>query len=322
LRKTRALFDRVFLPLLFLGVSAWLVRAAWGLGWLGVDGRIYYRASAAWLAGGDPWEAVAFIGTSPMHYAALPTMVILGAPFTILPEVVAVGLWIAMSAVATLYVVRTLRLPLYWLVFPPVVEGVLSANPSLILLALLVSGRPVLQAIAPMLKVYGVIPLLGERRWRALAWAAAFGALSLLAWPLWQMYLSDFSGRSARLLAETLGGNSNVGDPLYLAVGLLSIGVLALIDLRAAGWLAVPAFWPASQFHYNTLAMPVMHPILAVGLAIPNSGGPPFVIALYVAWRVAQKALVIRRKAGAAPPLPPTSPETSPASPVTDALME
>ena len=61
--------------------------------------------------------------------------------------------------------------------------------------------------------------------------------------------------------------------------------VLARIDVRAAGWLVVPAIWPSTQFHYSTLAMPVMHPILAMGLALPLPGLPLVVITIYAGWR-------------------------------------
>jgi hypothetical protein len=68
-----------------------------------------------------------------------------------------------------------------------------------------------------------------------------------------------------------------------------AIGILALIDLRAAGWLSVPALWPSSQFFYSAFALPVMSPILAVGLAVDQRGLPAQVICVYAAWRLAQR---------------------------------
>jgi hypothetical protein len=68
-----------------------------------------------------------------------------------------------------------------------------------------------------------------------------------------------------------------------------AIGILALIDLRAAGWLSVPALWPSSQFFYSAFALPVMSPILAIGLAVDQRGLPAQVICVYAAWRLAQR---------------------------------
>ncbi len=39
-----------------------------------------------------------------------------------------------------------------------------------------------------------------------------------------------------------------------------------------AGWLAVPALWPATQWYYSTLAMPALTPIAAAILAVPVPG--------------------------------------------------
>jgi hypothetical protein len=51
----------------------------------------------------------------------------------------------------------------------------------------------------------------------------------------------------------------------------------------------VPALWPSSQFFYSAFALPVMAPILAVGLAVDQRGLPAQVICVYVAWRLAQR---------------------------------
>jgi hypothetical protein len=133
------------LAVLFLIISVRLGYNAWTTSWLGIDAHIYYRGSAAWLAGGNPWEALGYIIMGqPLHYAALPTTVVLLAPFALLPEEVFVVGFIAASALAAAYIVRKLELPWYFLAFPPLFQGVQSGNPNVILFALLLCGRPVL----------------------------------------------------------------------------------------------------------------------------------------------------------------------------------
>jgi hypothetical protein len=193
--------------------------------------------------------------------------------------------------VAAVYAVRHLRLAWYWLAFPPLVEGLLAGNPSIVILALLVSAHPVLAALAAALKVYAVLPLIGEGRRRSVVTAGAVLALSLVAVPLWMRYLSDASARAARLMVEAQGGYGWAGSPALLAMAAVAIAVLARIDRKAAGWLVVPALWPASQFHYSTLAMPVMYPALAMGLAVPALGAPSLTITAYVIWRVLSRRM-------------------------------
>jgi hypothetical protein len=211
---------------------------------------------------------------------------ILTAPLTVLPESVFVTAWLVASALAAVYIVRRLKMPPYWLLFPPIIEGIISGNPSIVLLALLVSPSRAAQAIAPVVKMYAVIPLVAERRWKALSLAGGLVVVSLLAWPLWATYIGDLSAIAARLAVEAGGGLSGSDNAVVIVLGIVGLVALARTDFRAAGWLIVPAFWPSTQFHYSTLAMPVMHPILAMGLALPLPGFPLVVITTYAAWRV------------------------------------
>src|ERR1019366_9895169 len=118
-------------------------------------------------------------------------------------------------------------------------------------------------------KVYAFIPMLGEARWREIAVGLAIFAGTILAAPtLWTSWLSNLWDINARLLAEAQGGWSLTGPLVVL--GLLSIAAIAVRkDPRTAGWLVVPAIWPASEFFYSTLALPVMTPVLAIFLAVP-----------------------------------------------------
>jgi uncharacterized membrane protein YhaH (DUF805 family) len=123
----------------------------------------------------------------------------------------------------------------------------------------------------------------------------AFNAATIIVAPgLWLDYFRQFGEISSRLEYESLQGLSAFYFPVLLAVTVLALLILALRDRRAAGWLAVPAIWPSSQFHYSTMALPVMSPLMAVFLAIPHLRLPPVVIILEVARRLIQPWLMQR----------------------------
>lgn len=274
-------FLRFLLPTLFIAISATQGVDALVRGYLGIDTRIYYRAAQAFVGGADPWEAVVVNDNTGLayHFSALPTMVVLGVPFTLVPEDAAVAVVLALCAGSALFVVRRLGLPWYWLAFPPLVAGVLSANPSLPVLALLLTRWA---PVAVLLKVYAVVPLLGEARWRAVVVSIVATIATVIAFPsLWLTYARDFGGRAARLVLEAHGGYGSLRDPLLLAGAVIALAFIARRDRRAAGWLFVPALWPASQFHWSTLAMPVMTPLLAVMLALPVRGMPAVAVIAY-----------------------------------------
>jgi hypothetical protein len=248
---------------------------------IGNDARIYYRASDAWLAGTDPWLAHTAneISGWTYHFAALPPMVVLGVPLTLLPEDVAVVLVMIGMASAGVLAVWRLGLPWYYLLFPPMVESVLSANPSNLVLVLLLVGTGWL---ASLIKVYAVVPMAGEGWWRGILVAGAVTLATVAIWPdLWAYYLTDFVDRQAQLTIEARGGYSAWGRPLLLVGTVIALLYLAVRDRRAAGWLAVPAAWPGSQLHWSTLALPVVTPWLALLLALPIRGLPAFAVMLY-----------------------------------------
>lgn len=258
-RWLRARAPGAVLATLFLIESTRLAVAAWIDSWIGIDAHIYYRGSLAWIAGQSPWDSLSYFIDQPAHYSALPTTVLLLAPFALLPELAFVVGLILASALAAVYVVRTLGLPWYYLAFPPLFQGVQSGNPNVVLLALLLSGRPVLEALAPMLKVYAGIPLVLLGRWRSTGWALVFGALTLVAMPLWIEYLTTYADRTARLMIEAGGGYSawKLG-PVAVVIVAATLILLWRRDRKAGSWLAVPALWPASQLHYSIFALPVI----------------------------------------------------------------
>ena len=266
-----------------VGLAAWFLWNSWQrvtffidrtFPW-GIDSKIYYRGAWAWVHGGNPWDAgVNVLGTT-FHYAGTPVTTVVYAPFTFLPEDLFTLLAVLAGFASAVFIVWRLRLGWYWLLFPPLAEGLFSANPQILVVGLLLVGWGPASALATMLKVYAFAPLFGEGRWRQIALAVVLNALTILiATDLWRSWLGDSDVINNRLLREAFGGFSAFGHwPLFVAL-FVALVVLAVRDRRAAGWLAVPALWPATQFHYQTMAMPTMTPLLAVLLAYPTFALP------------------------------------------------
>jgi len=278
---------------------------------LGVDGRLYHRAAAAWLAGGDPWAAYTTTNTWPaggslVHFlfTGPPPTVLAFVPLAWIPETPFVVGWFALTVGAAVYALRRLRLPVWWLLFPPMAQGILVANPQVVCLALLLSSSNWLRAAAAPVKAYAVIPMVGERQWRALGiLAVAVAASVALFWPLWSRYVADFASTSAWLSDATHGGWSASRDLLLWIVAAVLVAVLALFSLRDAGWLAVPTLWPASQFFYATFVLPLRSPWLAAALAMAHRVVFPTmgqVLVAYLAIRVARECVPrLARRLGA-----------------------
>ncbi len=297
--RMRRVAENVLLPVWFAILGPGYLALVIGPGALGVDARIYYRGVAAWLAGGDPWSAVASYdvsyGTNYYHYAGLPTTTVLMAPATLLPEAAFVGAWLLLGAASAIFIVRRLGLPIWWLMFPPLLEGTWSGNPGIVLMALLVASHPILDGIAVGLKVYALVPLVLLGRIRGVVVGLAVVAVSVLVAPgLWSAYIDRFGEISARLASESAGGYSAWGTPLLIPVAGL-LGVLALLDRKTAAWLVVPALWPSSELHYSVLALPVASPLLAALLAVPTHGILPVAIGAFAAIRI---AVILRARRG------------------------
>lgn len=239
---------------------------------LGIDATIYHRGVVAWLQGTSPWDAAVVVGGWAYHYVGTPVTTVLMAPAALLSEELFTMAWLGLTWLAAIWTLRRLRFPLWWLLFPPIAEALFSGNPQLVVLALLVVNGPLASALATALKVYAFVPLFGEGRWRQIGVAVAFNAATFLIAPgLWLDYFRLLGFLSSRLEYESTRGDSAFYFPMLLAFTAAALALLALRHRRAAGWLAVPAVWPASQFHYSTMALPVMSPLLAVLLAIPDT---------------------------------------------------
>jgi hypothetical protein len=262
-----------------LMLTAWYAWAYGPLPLLG-DGLMYRRAAVTWMAGGDPWAPARF------GFTGLPPTVLAFVPLALAPEPIAGAVLLGLSLAAAVYVVRRLRLPAWVLVSPPVVIGLWVANPHMIVMALLVAGRPWASALSAAVKVYTLPAMVGERRWREVALTVVVFALSvILAHDLWTRYLGEAGAVSARLIMDTEGGGfSAFGRPAMVPT-LAALAVLAAIDWRAAGWLAVPALWPGTQVYCATFLLPVSLP-LYVASSTPVFGAVPVAVTAYVLWRV------------------------------------
>jgi len=241
------------------------------------DARIYYEGANAWLHGTDPWN----VAVSGLHFAAPPWVLPIIAPSTLLNESRAVGVWIALDAVAAVYIVRRSGLAWGWILFPPLVHGTLNGNPAIASLALLLAGAG---PIGVLLRPQVGYALVGERRWRAVAISAVLG-IALLAIIPWQTFLTDLPTITARYVTESRGGSTG-GTLIAFAIGILSVLALATVDLREAGWLATIVAVPINGWYAGAAALPVMNPILAVGLSLPVVGLPTAAIAAYAALRL------------------------------------
>lgn len=273
LRLTWKLLLRLKLALWFLLVDqvyagAYLVTHS---GRPGSDAMLYAASTNAWLTGGDPWQ----ITEAGIRFAAPPPTMLLYIPFAYLPDSFNAAFWVIADVVAVTYVIRRLNIEWWWMLFPPIVEATLAGNPEPVMLALLVSGSDLARAAGPLLKVYALAPLLGERRWSAIAGSLLVFLVTAFILP-WGRFLDD-APLIAGSMAQQAVGLSAFSVPLLLPVGIL--GLIAL-GTRRAGWLAVPVLWPHTQLHYATTALPEMTTLLAFGFSLPVPGAPAAAVAI------------------------------------------
>ena len=260
---------------------------------LGQDIQIYYQGVQEWLHGRDPWAATVIVDSRyAFNYAGSPATTLLLAPSALLSESQFTALWLGLTALSAVAIVRWLRLPIWWLLFPPTTEALYSGNPQLVVLMLLLAGASrtsvLADSIAVVLKVYAVVPLLGERQLRRVGLALVLTIATFVVAPsLWIHYGEQFGTISARLAQQSENGDSAFYFPMLLVPTAIAIFLLWRRDPKAAAWLAVPALWPSSEFHYSTFAQPVMTPLLAILLAVPIQRLVPVAIILYVFWRYA-----------------------------------
>ena len=252
----RAAAARIGLPVWFIAIDLlWLVKPEV----LAIDARHYQRAASAWLAGADPW----MVTEAGVGFAPGPHTLLFYAPTSLLPLSVAVIVWMSIGLAASVWLVRRLRLPYWWVLFPPLFHSIWNGNPQTVVVALLVLGGAAAAALAIGLKLYAVVPMLF--RPRELVIAAVALAITLLFLP-WQLYLRD-AGVIAGYLTGSWDGSA-WRLPILIPPTLLALWILRH---RGAEWFAVPAVWPSTQFYYVGMALPALvnRPILAAMLALP-----------------------------------------------------
>lgn len=246
-----------------IGLPAWFV--AIDLLWvakpdvLGIDARHYQRAASTWLAGGNPWS----VTESGVPYAAGPHTLLFYVPTTWLPLPLSTAVWAILGLLASVWLVRRLGLPLWWLMFPPLAHALWNANPQTVMLALLVLGTPVAGAVASGLKLYALLPLAFHPR--RLVVAVALLAVTLPFLP-WQLYVEQGLGVGSHL--STAWNGSAWRFPVLIPPTLLALWILRR---DGAEWFIVPAVFPATQFYYVSTVLPALvgRPILATAMALP-----------------------------------------------------
>lgn len=198
----------------------------------------------------------------------------MAAPIGILPPAWHGPASILLASASAVVLVLLTGARWWWLLSIPLLEtAFVGSFDALVVLLVLVAVRKgrsrwnlVAAAIAPLGKIYALIPmaLLGRRS--AVAAGVITLAITALVLP-WQRYIELLPVLGDRGLAQAGGG---VGSPWSTPILLLPT-FLAVIALgkRDGAWLIVPALWPATQVHYSVFMVPVGSPILAAVSLLP-----------------------------------------------------
>jgi hypothetical protein len=206
-------------------------------------------------------------------------------PFTALPLDVTRLVWVVGSAILAVLVIRRLRLPGWWIAFPPIAQVIHLGHPEVLLLALIVFGGP-FGGLAPVVKPYFGPALLAERRWRAIALGLGVLAVTFPILP-WGAFMSRLPEITATLARQSIG-DSTFGQPIWMVVAVL---VLASLGVRRGLWLAMPVLWPSAQPFYKVACVPAIAPILAVFWAVPIPG---FSLVGLIVFAVADRYVAVR----------------------------
>ena len=255
----REWFGHYWLGVWFGSITA--IRASALVGGVpGFDGRLYLHATRAWLDGADPWIVV-----ESQRFAAPPTTLVPLVPLAVLPEELGVAVLLVLGLAGAVATIRVLRLPWWWILFPPILDGVWNGNPQLLLVPLILVGAG---PLAAFLKIYAIVPMVLTLRWRALAVTAVSLVVTAPFLP-WPAYFAKFSELSGVLNTQSDGGLSATVIPWLIPIAAIA---LVFAGRERAAWLAVPVLWPATQWYYATLALPALTPLAAAAMAVPVPG--------------------------------------------------
>lgn len=250
------------------GSAMWLgIVAAAGL--IGNDGLVYRAGGEAILIGSDPWSA----SVHGYTFAGPPLTAYLFSPLALVPEVLFRVAWLVVCATSAAVIVRRLELPAYWLVYPPLVFGVVLGSPSIPGMALVLVGAPLIGLILrPHLALV--------TGWRTLL---GFAIASVIAIVLHPEFVGEFGSIAARHVDETGGVINWWGSPLMLVT---IVALASLRDRRALGWLIVPAIAPGIGWYGFAMVMPMRDLALALACAVPVPGVGAAAITAWAAWQV------------------------------------
>jgi hypothetical protein len=279
---------RVMLPIWFIAYDA-LILSNYSAGdWILRDAAVYREAAVSLLAGADPWAAQ----VGGLYFAGPPPTLLLYLPTAVVPLPVAVAAVTTVLIVAAIWSVRRLQLPLWWVLFPPIFESVIVGNPDVLVLALLLVRGP-LAGLAVVTKVYAIVPLLLQRRWRALILGVAVSVLTL---PLWPAFFLSLPSIAATLDIQSRGFSA--WGSWFVVPTVIALWVLRR---RGADWLVVPALWPNTQVHYAAMSLPVVrsYPIAAVVIGFGSPLAPAvavIIVAVQSRWRAARGVEAARKE--------------------------
>jgi hypothetical protein len=242
----------------FAGVTCWMVVLPLILvpQSAGLDARLYTYAAQVWLAGGDPY--VTPLG--PHYVVAPPPSLLPFVPFVWLPLDVVSILMVAIDLAVAVAMLRRLHLPMWWLAYPPLAAAIYVGSSEPLLLATLVFAPGFL---APIIKVYGVLPLLAERRWRDLLIA---GVILVVTFPIlpWDHFIAD-----RQQVATALAEQTDAGVIASPVLAIIAVVALLSLGLRRALWLAAPVLSPGTRPHYAVVSIPKTTMLLAFFWAFP-----------------------------------------------------
>lgn len=258
----RPSWDLVLLLAFAIGSARSLVVPILEPGIIGSHAVVYTDAARAWLIGGNPWT----VGPPDVVFAGPPPMLLPFVPFVFMPDLVIRIAWVGGMAALAVWLLRRLRMPGYWIGFPPLFSAIVLGHPEVLLLFLLVVGGTA-SGLSVVIKPYAGFALLAERRWRAIVLGGAIGVASLLVLP-WQRFLDELPRIGANLARQS-HGDSVFGDPALMVVALVA---LAVLGLRQGLWLVTPVLWPSAQPIYKVGSIPFIPPILAVAWAFEVPG--------------------------------------------------
>lgn len=230
-------------------------------GGIAVDGQLYRDATLAWLRGGDPWA----VDIRGLYFAAPPPSLLLMLPFALPPAAIGLAVLALLGLVGTALALRRLDRPLWWLLFPPFVDGLLNANPHVLLLPLLVGGHA---WTAPLVKAYAAPVLLLQGRVASVAAAALAVVITAPLLP-WGRFVDQLPAIIETLRVQAGGRLETWAVPVLVAPALVA---LVTLGWKRGSWWAPVAFWPSTQYYYASLAMPAATPIAAMVLCAQFPG--------------------------------------------------